>query len=35
MQATYEKALEAGHMQKLHIKKGNSVIYGKQLIKVP
>jgi hypothetical protein len=35
MQATYEKALEAGHMQKLHIKKGTSVIYGKQLIKVP
>jgi hypothetical protein len=34
-QVTYEKALEAGLMTKLKIKKGTSVTYGKQLVKVP
>jgi len=33
-EVTYEKALEAGLMTKLKIKKGTSVTYGKQLVKV-
>ena len=34
MQVTYASCLEGGHMTKLKIKKGTSVIYGKQLVKV-
>ena len=33
-QVTYETCLEAGHMTKLKIKKGTSVMRGKQLVKV-
>lgn len=33
-EVSYEQCLEAGHMTKLHIKKGTSVIHGKKLIKV-
>jgi len=33
-EVTYESCLAAGHMTKLHIKKGTSVIRGKQLVKV-
>jgi large subunit ribosomal protein L15 len=33
-EVSYESCLEAGHMTKLHIKKGTSVIRGKQLVKV-
>jgi len=33
-EVTYESCLAAGHMTKLHIKKGTSVLRGKQLVKV-
>ena len=33
-EVTYETCLEAGHMTKLHIKKGPTVLRGKQLVKV-
>lgn len=33
-EVSYESCFEAGHMTKLRIKKGTSVIYGKQLVKV-
>jgi len=33
-QVSYETCLEAGHMTKLKIKKGTSVMRGKQLVKV-
>lgn len=33
-EVTYESCLEAGHMTKLHIKKGPTVLRGKQLVKI-
>ena len=33
-EVSYETCLEAGHMNKLHIKKGPTVLRGKQLVKV-
>lgn len=33
-EVTYESCLAAGHMTKLHIKKGPTVLRGKQLVKV-
>jgi large subunit ribosomal protein L15 len=33
-EVSYESCLAAGHMTKLHIKKGTSVTYAKQLVKV-